>query len=604
MFLALCIYLASVIGVAKADGITFTEVSIHHQPVIDWDWSSSHSSSYAAGWMEPLSTESEHWYVNGTRVTISFPNTPDPSAIGLGNWVAAGMFVEGMDGHGDFPTSRDWGYYAVLVLYYTGDLYLDVGMYRLEEWTGGRSDILVRTWHIGGVDHSTPITLTSMWLNGQYIDWFTTINQVDYDPPNSIFDMSGQDDPQPNFTVGVHDLGSIAEWTTYHKCYYFQFGITSLYPLIQAGWRAKLSRPSYNENNEWYLVQKALSIGGENAFLDAVWKWGGVNYQGVSAYSRPYEVTFYYSGDPIPDNIYLWLPAGGGGPYCPFVSVWNGSDYVTDNNVLPGSELSNGADVEDHYRLEQTLLPENGKYKLLLSEFESEHSYFDQAMLLAIDHNSDVNIAFTPTGEILTYKNPVAPLSAIDDNGTARLNEISVMDGNVSDPATYFQGYPGDYLTLNFGEVNSNTAKLIVRDDQKKADECILVQIMNGDGSWQTVETLVPRADWSMEAVNLSPYVVQGQDLWVRLYWKYRHRLDFVGLDMTPQDDYEIRYGNLVSATHSTQGDVKPLLLYSDNLYTELIPGQQIQLEFTLPNNQSPARTYVFYTKGHYYTIP
>jgi len=305
-------------------------------------------------------------------------------------------------------------------------------------------------------------------------------------------------------------------------------------------------------------------------------------------------------------TLKLTYPSSGGGSYCPFVSVWNGTSYVPDNNLLPASSTSNGADVEDYYKLEKSPAQRNGKYSFILSEFGNDHSYFDQVKLMAVDHEPSVNIAVTPSGEILTYNNPTAPISAIDNYGNNRLNEIRFMDGNVSDAATYFQGYPDSYLILNFGKVESDNAKLILRDDQKKQDDttCILVQMKDGSGAWQTVETLVPRAYWSMEAVNLSPYVVQGQDFTVRLYWLQTHRLDFVGLDVTSQANYDIRNGTLVSATHSTQGDVKTQLLENDNVYVELVPGQQIQLEFTLPNNSKEARTYILYTKGRYTTIP
>lgn len=296
-------------------------------------------------------------------------------------------------------------------------------------------------------------------------------------------------------------------------------------------------------------------------------------------------------------------PGGGGG--CPYVSSWNGDRYILDNNILPRAEMSNGADVEDYYKLEQTLVSRKRKYKLLVSEFEFEHSYIDQVKLLAIDHKSDVNIAVTSKGEILTYKNPSSPTSAVDNNGNDRLNEIRLMDGNVSDPNTYFQGTLGDFLTLNFGQVSSDNAKLILRDDQKKADDqCILVQLKDGNGIWQTVEVLVPHTYWSIEAVNLAPYVVQGQDLCVRLYWQQPHRLDYVGLDTTRQAHYELLTATLVSAIHSDQGDVKALLTQSDNQYADLIPGQQIELEFSLPNNSQEARTYIFNSEGHYYTMP
>lgn len=314
---------------------------------------------------------------------------------------------------------------------------------------------------------------------------------------------------------------------------------------------------------------------------------------------------------PVPEGIGMYIAtagvtfyvgeyAGGGGGGCPYVSTWDGSKYLLDNNVLPRAEFSRGADVEDYYKLERMLVPKNGKFSLLLSEFEKEHSYIDQVKLIAVDHESDVNIAVTSHGEILTYRNPTAPISAVENYGNNRLSEISFIDGNISDPSTYFYGFPGDYLILNFGQINSENAKLIIRDDMKKMDECILVQVKDGNSNWQTVEVLTPRAYWSIEAVNLAAYVVKGQDFMVRLYWKNPHRIDYVGLDTTKQDDYQIRYANIVSATHSTDGDVRALLIESDNRYTELVPDQQIQLTFTLPQNTKQARTYILYTKGHY----
>jgi hypothetical protein len=44
-------------------------------------------------------------------------------------------------------------------------------------------------------------------------------------------------------------------------------------------------------------------------------------------------------------------------------------------------------------------------------------------------------------------------------------------------------------------------------------------------------------------------------------------------------------------------------VLFSDNIYAELLPGQQIQFIFIASTQQSQARTFIFYAEGHYYTI-
>lgn len=346
----------------------------------------------------------------------------------------------------------------------------------------------------------------------------------------------------------------------------------------------------YDPSGAW----RKGSYQGGNA-TDSVW----CTTESMSGYWR---VRIYISSG-LGDYAFILRkpPADEGGGGCPFVSVWNGDHYLLDNNVLPRAELSDGADVEDYYKSEQPLVLKDGRYSLLLSEFEKEYSYFDQVKLLAVDHKSDVNIAVTPDGEILTYKNPAAPISAIDNHGSNKLNEISLMDGNVSDPTTYFFGDPGDYLILNFGHVHSQNAKLIVREDMKKQFECIDVQVKDRYGAWKTIDVLVPREYWSFEAVDLSNYVVANQDLLVRLYWKYRHKVDYVGLDTSSQANIKVREAKLLSAIHSkTLEDVKTKLTYSDKEYATLLPGQQIELQFALLKDPEDDRDFLFVSKGHY----
>lgn len=64
-----------------------------------------------------------HWSVNKVSITAGFGGTT-PSKIGSGNWLAAGMFLEGMD---HVVGGEDYAYYDVIVLDNQGNLYLDVG---------------------------------------------------------------------------------------------------------------------------------------------------------------------------------------------------------------------------------------------------------------------------------------------------------------------------------------------------------------------------------------------------------------------------------------------------------------------------------------------
>jgi hypothetical protein len=178
------------------------------------------------------------------------------------------------------------------------------------------------------------------------------------------------------------------------------------------------------------------------------------------------------------------------------------------------------------------------------------------------------------------------------------------MDGNASDPTTYFQGYRDSWLLLDFGKVTGSYAKLILRDDQKCEDVCINVQVPDTNGGWQTVEALHPRDLWALEAVNMTAYVPAHGDFVVRLLWTAAHRLDYVGLDTSPPAQVQVSCASPTLAVHSTLGNVTAALLYDDENCVQLVNGQQITLAFILPNKvQGTTRDFILYTNGYYYTI-
>ena len=284
---------------------------------------------------------------------------------------------------------------------------------------------------------------------------------------------------------------------------------------------------------------------------------------------------------------------------CPFVYVWNGIQYVIDNNLISASEASNGVDVEDHYRLEQTLVPQKGKYSLVIKEFEQEHSYFDQIKLIAVDHEFDVHVAVSPTGEILTYKNPHAPFLAVDRDGNSCLDVLTEIDGE------YYEGHDGDHVVLDFANLDiSKGAKLVLVTDLPPVmlKWSIHIQTHDSEGEWTTIAEVHPRVNWATQIIDLSDCLSDAEEeLKVRLYFTANHKIDYVGLDLGKQADTKMQYATLVSSTHSKEGNMKLQLLRSDGVYAELLPGEQIRLAFTLPKNPKDARTLIIYAKGHYH---
>ena len=571
--------------------------------------------SYVGGFAYTADLNPSYFQVQKTRTTVSFPNTPNPSVLGAGNWLAAGMFARGQGGE----DREDYGFYAVLILDCNGGLWYDVGAWHTKErvfpWESGPACDLDfhKTWLIQGVDRSTPVTLTMYWDPGptKTVFWCATVNGQDYYPEGNSFNMGSLHNIIKAFYVGMVELlADVYPWSWW--CYYFQFGIMSPVKITQGGWKAMVCNPQYFKDGNWQNVAKACSIQGQGAFIDYNCMWGGTTYTGINVYSGQSPgmytyATFYYDGSTLIEWLLLWPLEGGGG--CPFVSSWDGTRYVVDNNILPASETNGQADVEDYYKLEQSLVPRFktdlwSVYSLRIQEFENEHDYIDQLKLVAVDHSQGTSVAVTPEGEILTYMNPAVPISCVDNNGINRLSEINDLDGNVSEPATYFQGYEGDYLIIDFGHVTASNAKLVLRDDQKCADLCIEVQTPNGYGNWQTVEVLCPRDFWAMDIVNLTAFIPQSGNLTVRLLWTAPHRLDYVGLDVTAQADFETHTAFMLQARYDEGGDARRQLAKNDGIYAELIPNKYIELEFALPTDSREMRTFIFFAEGHYRTMP
>lgn len=274
---------------------------------------------------------------------------------------------------------------------------------------------------------------------------------------------------------------------------------------------------------------------------------------------------------------------------------------MLDNNLIPAAEHSNGTDVIDYYKLQQPLAFDEGRYSLLISDVD-KHSYIDKVQLLAVDHDLAFNIAVTSHGEILTYRNPTPPQTAITKDDYDVTNLIEETDD------LYYEGWPDDYLTIDFGQLDiTEGAKLLVQADPLcEPVPCKLsihVQVLKPHG-WTDVATFIPRTYWSTDIVDLSAHLpdINGE-LKVRLYLTGNHRIDYIGLDTTKQGEFETRYANLVSAVHSNGTDMKEALMNSDNQYAELLPSQQITLKFTLPQNTKDTRNFIIKTEGHYYPI-
>lgn len=88
----------------------------------------------------------------------------------------------------------------------------------------------------------------------------------------------------------------------------------------------------------------------------------------------------------------------------------------------------------------------------------------------------------------------------------------------------------------------------------------------------------------------------------IRLYLTGIHKIDYVGLDTSPRANLNIIQTSAIAAKHSLNGDVTFKLLLNDQNYAELVPSEQIEFTFLLPNT-TKAKTFIIYIEGHYAKI-
>jgi hypothetical protein len=301
---------------------------------------------------------------------------------------------------------------------------------------------------------------------------------------------------------------------------------------------------------------------------------------------------------------------------CPYIYVWNGTEYIQDNTILSESKDSDRQEriVTDYYRLEETLAPKDGEYSMIIKEVEREHTNLDQLQLITIDHSSNVHAAVAQNGTVLTYKNPLEPISVIDRYGDDRLSTINTADGE------YYEGFENDYLVINFGKPNTtNGAKLVIRADMIAYKYKIFglpptipselgpikIQVYTSLHIWEDIISIVPRDKWAIDIIDLYPYLqdIGDENLKIRVRWEAHHKLDYIGLDTSPEENVSVQTHSVSSAVHSTLGDVKNKLLYRDDNDVKISTEEEVTVTFPYTPKENDTRDIVLVSKGHYYYV-
>ncbi len=316
---------------------------------------------------------------------------------------------------------------------------------------------------------------------------------------------------------------------------------------------------------------------------------------------------------------------GGWGGGCPYVSPWNGREYVRDNNLLIASEYQRGI-VEDHYVLEKDLISVDGQLRLKVEEFKNTRNHFDRIGLYAINHPEGYHMGTTPEGRMVFYDEPIPIKSAQDLPGGTVLLGSNHESTRVRDGSSISLDFEG----MGMEEIRDKV--LIIRgqgyESRDNLDNWINLppSLKSGIDVGITAEDI--SIEWSMfEDAEVFPRN-HASDIVLPLSYIvdeiYHHRRD--GLDSfemmiyndgdiylesisiansLPRNRVLVREAELIQATldgHHGRKNVTDALSEDGTQRVQQLPGEDILLTFEDPGEISDTseRSYMIYSKGYY----
>ena len=344
-----------------------------------------------------------------------------------------------------------------------------------------------------------------------------------------------------------------------------------------------------------------------------------------------------------------------GGSSCPSLYVWNGNDYeyvaeISNHGWLGYIQSTTTVEGErefifwrndpwDFLKLDANkLTAKDGSYELLLTQRWNEIFYLDAAYMLVVDHPSDVEVYSTGVeqyldpafmGQIYTVsKNPLTPVSAINEEGEDVLYMLSMVDG-VFTPgingllSPSWNNISWNTLTLDLGDLSdSYQMKLVINGkvDWGSADDYNTwlelfydpsvpdgaqvtpppyMEVKDADGNWVSVPEgrqfpippdVNPRT-WVVDLTGLFP--TDDYSLRINNFWNVT--FDYIGIDVSSQSDVTIQRidpmaelyqvfesYSLSSGNFTRYGDVTDLLFSDDDEFVIGRQGDEVSLSFSL----------------------
>jgi hypothetical protein len=224
----------------------------------------------------------------GVASTVSFAGT-NASSIQADNFLAAGIGTHSPDCCVD---GIDYGYRFDVFLYHDGSERLVAAAWKICDWNiacGGHSwqDLMFFSSGKVTVQPQSNVRLALEWQNRTVL-WSYSIDQgilqrfTTFTPPvqeNPYFHVGtlgnlppGPEPPRVLYPQGLVNLFSSTQASGF---YFFQYGLTSRYPIGHGGWQASFICPSYSVKGvDWTCLSHSDSIQGDQSYWKVFWRWG------------------------------------------------------------------------------------------------------------------------------------------------------------------------------------------------------------------------------------------------------------------------------------------------------------------------------------------
>jgi hypothetical protein len=311
---------------------------------------------------------------------------------------------------------------------------------------------------------------------------------------------------------------------------------------------------------------------------------------------------------------------------CPYLYTWDGSSYVKDNDIIPFKYPER--ESMDYYRIQKPMIPDNGVYKVRILEELPETSYLDFIKLMTVDYPENVDIYPDLQGNIFNISDPKPPISCVDNNGSDCLGMLNGRE-EVYDPGTFFEGNAGDYVTVDFGDLSgAKMIKLVLTTDglpdlsteqaaspaspssggdvPKPGGCSIMVVTAEGNrnitGAMNETIIFTPHELWATNVLDITGMLPDANGEYkLSFHFTKNHKIDFIGIDTTPEVQKEIDMLSPVLAQSGSE-DVSSKLADIDSVYAVMNRGDEILLHFAEKPAAGSAmkRAFVFLSKGYY----